>query len=45
MNIYDSTHFGENLDLFMAFRSAPEEEFLCGAWVKADLESSGALSV
>ncbi|KAK4523937.1 hypothetical protein GAYE_SCF00G1835 [Galdieria yellowstonensis] len=44
VNIYDSTHFGEYLDLFMAFRSAPEEEFLCGAWVKADLESSGALS-
>ncbi|GJQ09060.1 hypothetical protein GpartN1_g851.t1 [Galdieria partita] len=44
VNIYDSAHFGENLDLFMAFRSAPEEEFLCGAWVKADIDGSDALS-
>ncbi|EME32840.1 hypothetical protein Gasu_01940 isoform 2 [Galdieria sulphuraria] len=44
VNIYDCAHFGQNLDLFMAFRSEPGEEFLCGAWVKADVEESDALS-
>eukprot|EP00871_Galdieria_phlegrea_P000036 jgi/Galph1/1032/GphlegSOOS_G5782.1 len=44
VNIYDSEHFGNNLDLFMAFRGEPEEDFVCGAWVLPHLQGNVALS-